>query len=276
MPKLIHIIFGVLMIFLILSDGEIYAQNIDRLVIEYEVDVYFLNDGQRIKIRRFFEKIDSVETKSMRVSGSADFLGNKESNKVLSDHRVQQAIEYIQFLHGQKKDKIKAVSKGEMPYKGVQSPEGHQPHRTVIIEVFNNEISTNVTDLGTLLPGSTIRLKHLNFHPGRHVLVPKSVPILKELEEQLLYHDEVNIEIHGHVCCMEGSKHPDGYDIDDKNHKLSYNRAKNIYNYLVLKGIDSARLDYKGFGFSKPLIYPETTDIERAENRRVELLIVEY
>jgi outer membrane protein OmpA-like peptidoglycan-associated protein len=52
--------------------------------------------------------------------------------------------------------------------------------------------------------------------------------------------------------------------------KLSRQRADNVKNYLIKKGIDSNRLNAEGFGPNKPLNDSKTL-AERALNRRVEL-----
>jgi len=82
----------------------------------------------------------------------------------------------------------------------------------------------------------------------------------------------LEIEIHGHICCMAGPE--DGLDIDTKTEDLSVNRARAIYEYLIKNGIEPQRLKYKGFGHSRPLIYPEDTEERRTTNRRVEIKIV--
>jgi outer membrane protein OmpA-like peptidoglycan-associated protein len=54
------------------------------------------------------------------------------------------------------------------------------------------------------------------------------------------------------------------------NLKLSVERAKAIYEYLIKKGISKDRLTYEGRGLSEPL-YSNTTDLNKAKNRRVEI-----
>ena len=74
----------------------------------------------------------------------------------------------------------------------------------------------------------------------------------------------MRIEIGGHT----DSKGSDSYNL-----RLSENRAKAVYDYLILKGISEKRLQYKGYGKNKPI---DTNDTEegRANNRRVEFQIL--
>ena len=76
---------------------------------------------------------------------------------------------------------------------------------------------------------------------------------------------QLKIEIQGHLCCMP---------VDRTD--LSTQRAKAIYNFLITNDVYRARLSYKGFGSTQPIYpLPEKNEVERAANRRVEILIVE-
>ena len=63
------------------------------------------------------------------------------------------------------------------------------------------------------------------------------------------------------------------------NKTLSENRAKSVYEYLIGKGVDASRLQYKGYGMEKPLIPlgddGKETKEEAAKNRRVEFNILQ-
>ena len=124
--------------------------------------------------------------------------------------------------------------------------------------------------------GEALILRNLNFHPGRHVLVPKSIPHLKELLRVILAHPDMSFEIQGHICCRAPEPADlDGLDVDTGEYSLSHNRALNIYNYLVRNGVESSRLTYRGYGFSQPMILPETNDQERQMNRRVVIKVTD-
>ena len=63
---------------------------------------------------------------------------------------------------------------------------------------------------------------------------------LERLYELLINNINLIIEISGHTD-NKGSR--------SYNKRLSLNRAKSVVNYLIEKGIDKKRLNYKGFGF---------------------------
>jgi outer membrane protein OmpA-like peptidoglycan-associated protein len=109
--------------------------------------------------------------------------------------------------------------------------------------------------------------------PGRHLILQSSVPALQKLLKTLKDNPKLKVEIQGHVCCTNNGE--DGVDYDTREPKLSENRAKAIYEYLIDKGITKARLSYKGYGRSKPKEPVEDSPAKEQANRRVEILILE-
>lgn len=112
--------------------------------------------------------------------------------------------------------------------------------------------------------GATIILHNIFFDFDKAVLLQQSYNELQNLLTILQDHPKMRIEIRGHT---------DGRGSEDYNQRLSENRAKAVVDYLVSKGIDSRRLQYKGFGKSKP-IASNATEEGRARNRRVEFYIL--
>jgi len=84
--------------------------------------------------------------------------------------------------------------------------------------------------------------------------------VMDYLVESMNKNPDWKLHIRGHVCCG-----PD--------QKLSDKRAKNIYKYLLRQGIDPSRLSYKGYSDSIPLVFPEKTEEDAHQNRRVDFLI---
>ncbi|MCB0381694.1 MAG: OmpA family protein, partial [Flavobacteriales bacterium] len=74
----------------------------------------------------------------------------------------------------------------------------------------------------------------------------------------------VKVAIHGHTDNVGDAK---------ENLLLSENRAKAVFNYLILEDINPARLSFKGFGSTKP-IANNNTDEGKAKNRRTEFVVV--
>ena len=128
---------------------------------------------------------------------------------------------------------------------------------------------------GTFTVGEKLILSDLNFRPGSHYLRPSSIPTLRKLIDVLAANPSVKIEIIGHICCHpDYSSHPDGFDRESGNNKLSFNRADNIKDYLQKNDIDASRIQSAGMGAKERLVYPEETDEDRIKNRRVEIKII--
>jgi OOP family OmpA-OmpF porin len=91
---------------------------------------------------------------------------------------------------------------------------------------------------------------------------PQSKPTLDEVAKLLKSDSTLNLEVAGHTDNTGGADH---------NMKLSQGRATAVVQGLVKDyGINSARLQAKGYGDTKP-VAPNETEDGRAKNRRVEL-----
>jgi OmpA-OmpF porin, OOP family len=112
--------------------------------------------------------------------------------------------------------------------------------------------------------GQIVRLNNIFFETGKAELRPESFAELDNLVKVLNDNLSMNIAIAGHT---------DDVGSDEANMKLSDDRAQAVMNYLISKGIQAGRLSAKGFGESKPVVQ-NTSDENRAQNRRVEFTIV--
>lgn len=123
---------------------------------------------------------------------------------------------------------------------------------------YKKDIALKPAEVGTV-----VVLKNIFFDFDRSQLQPSSYLELDRLVDYLA-NNQVRIEIGGHT---------DDQGSDEYNDRLSQNRAKAVYDYLIEKGIASDRLSYKGYGKRKP-IADNNTEEGRATNRRTEFLIV--
>ena len=67
----------------------------------------------------------------------------------------------------------------------------------------------------------------------------------------------------------------DSEGTDARNQKLSDRRARAVFHYLSLNGVDPQRMDYVGYGSKKPLATNDTPE-GMAQNRRVEMILMNY
>jgi len=77
---------------------------------------------------------------------------------------------------------------------------------------------------------------------------------------------------------IEIGAHTDSKGSEEENLKLSQQRAKAVYNYILASGIDASRLVSKGYGEGKPLILcnekQPCSESDHAKNRRIEFKII--
>jgi len=111
--------------------------------------------------------------------------------------------------------------------------------------------------------GNKVILKNIFFDTNQFELKPESIAELQKMLEFLALNPTVHMEVSGHT---------DNVGNDELNQKLSENRAKSVYDYLVSHKVDPARLVYKGYGKTQP-IAPNLTDEDRSKNRRTEFMI---
>jgi len=107
------------------------------------------------------------------------------------------------------------------------------------------------------------RINDIYFGFNSYDLTPESKTVLDELIGFLNENPAICIQIQGHT---------DNIGNDATNLKLSADRARSVFSYLVEKGISSNRLTHQGFGKSMPVATNDTEE-GRAKNRRTVFVI---
>ena len=130
-------------------------------------------------------------------------------------------------------------------------------------ESFRREIIRNYK-LDRIEVGAKMILKNIFFEFGKSTLKPESFIQLDNVVLLMKSTPGLRIEISGHTDNVGSAK---------ANQKLSEDRAKAVVDYLISRGIDIIRLEYKGYGYTQPVVSNSTPD-GRAQNRRVEFKIV--
>ncbi len=238
----------------------------------------------------------------LQIVGYADYVGSGRSNDALSKARAATVKRFLMGYGFEEKDITICIGKGEIAREGVSGNEGFARDRRVDIvldpqpapapetpavalppppipkpvRTAKPVVTTkpaDLPDLATMKPNETIRLERLYFYPGRHIIRPESVNELYRLEHILEGHPALKIGIEGHICCTDPQQ-GDALDVDTHEIALSLNRAKEVYLFLVKKGIEEDRLTYKGFGATRKLVEEHTED-DANQNRRVEIRVLE-
>ncbi|QMW03456.1 OmpA family protein [Spirosoma foliorum] len=112
--------------------------------------------------------------------------------------------------------------------------------------------------------GAKVTLKNIYFNVSRYDLKPESYPELDRLATMMQSNPTMQIRLEGHT---------DTVGEFDANVELSRNRVNEVKRYLISKGITASRIETVGYGPSRPINTNKTLK-ERAENRRVEMVVV--
>ena len=133
------------------------------------------------------------------------------------------------------------------------------PEITVVARPARSQVRVTAREI-------TIR-RQVNFVTDSAEIVADSDAILGEIADVLLRHPEITrVEIQGHTDNRGGHDH---------NQDLSQRRAESVRDWLVSHGVDSSRLEARGYGDTAP-VAPNITTSGRARNRRVQFIITEH
>jgi outer membrane protein OmpA-like peptidoglycan-associated protein len=114
--------------------------------------------------------------------------------------------------------------------------------------------------------GKKVVLNNILFETGKSILTSDSYAELDRLFNILEDNPLMKIEISGHTD-MTGS--------ESLNLRLSEQRANAVVEYLIRKGMERSRMEFKGYGSTQPIADNATVQ-GRARNRRVEFKILEF
>jgi OmpA-OmpF porin, OOP family len=107
--------------------------------------------------------------------------------------------------------------------------------------------------------------QQIHFEFDKATIRSESFPILDAVTQVMVSNPKMEIEVQGHT---------DNKGSAPYNQKLSQSRADSVRQYLVAHGIEPGRLRSVGYGLTQPIV-PNTTDANRALNRRVQFIRTE-
>jgi outer membrane protein OmpA-like peptidoglycan-associated protein len=252
-------------------------------------EIFFLNDNYLLKPDNE-KKLDSLlrllkkgEACYIKIEGFTDRNGTIKDNDVLAAKRTKSVADYFagkgipvdsmnqetwgmrRLKYGTEEDYLNR--RAEISYiiylkKPVLAKKEPPKKEKVPDPVKTDTVIVNAVEkIADAEVGEAVAMNSVQFYPGTSQLLESAFPVLDELIETLRDNKSMEITIEGHICCVA---------IDDDN--LSERRAKTVYSYLVEHNIDESRLEYKGFGRTRPLT-DESTPEKQQQNRRVEIRI---
>lgn len=107
----------------------------------------------------------------------------------------------------------------------------------------------------------------LTFAEGSSTVKPEFDATLLEIARNVKNRSQTYVDVFAHTD-LSGSP--------QVNQALSDRRAAAVAAYLVGHGVSRARIASKGLGQTAPLYNPETSDTQKAANRRVEIRLLPY
>ena len=240
-----------------------FGQN--KFTVYFDTDSYQLQLSELNRLDIFLKNKD---LKFYKLISYCDYRATNGYNDTLALNRAKFVSQIIEKVTNQKQ--IEIESKGE----NFEQNSDLALNRKV--EIYYEETPVEVIEkvepnnlkkqVSNAKVGDKLILKNLYFYNRSGMIKPESKPVVEELLVTLQSSPRLKIEIQGHICCQLG------VDIED----IAKIRALSVYNYLISNGISLNRLSFKSFGSSNPIHkIPEKTEIQRNENRRVEIQIIE-
>lgn len=218
------------------------------------MDIYSFTLAPEHRPRRVF-----VMERSLRDAATGEktegriTLEDYESGAVLVEHDALSGADMLAVLPAGKRYTMRVLKQGYMPYaEDISVPE------TVPVESHSQFVELRkikVREQGVL--------NNIFFDTDQYTLLPSSRTELNFLVRFLTDNPSVRIEIAGHT---------DSEGTEEWNLKLSENRAKEVYKYLLTSKIPPGRLSFKGYGRRVP-IADNQTDEGRQKNRRTSFTI---
>ena len=111
--------------------------------------------------------------------------------------------------------------------------------------------------------GEKYPLPNIKFEKGHSYITPESTVELNRFAQFLFKHPDLIIQINGHSDNSGGKL---------KNQKISELRAKQVFEYLIARGVQN-KMYFKGFGGQFPIDSNED-EFGKARNRRVEFEVI--
>ncbi|MFD1143213.1 OmpA family protein [Larkinella insperata] len=163
---------------------------------------------------------------------------------------------------------IKTTAKGYYPMEEVLLVPcdtcANYEHLALMEKVEKEKTTETDSIFRNLKVNDKIRLDNVYFDQSSYILRKESYPQLDKLLNTLNRYSKLVIEIAGHTD-----------NVGDRrlNQLLSENRARVITNYLIQRGVAAQRLQYQGYGDTRPAA-PNDNEANKKKNRRVEFTVL--
>lgn len=227
------------------------------------------------KIERSFPEIPKKRSDSAMVVITPVVKETRLRGKVIDAQTKQPVLTSVNIIEMSSKSKIVVQNTQNGFQQSLKSGGEHEflveaqdylPYESKL-NIKSNTDNEIIIELHKIKKGEKVVLNNIYFQPNKYTLDPRSYEELERVYNFLKAYPNVRIRIEGHTD--GGVKGTDPSYLQ----KLSQDRANEVMNYLIRKGIDKKRLEAIGYGSSKP-IADNNTEEGRKKNRRTEFEII--
>ncbi len=153
----------------------------------------------------------------------------------------------------------------EEPFEITRST-GNVLNFTIVIKRPGKNTADVVQELSKkdLREGEIFRIDKLYFEADEFSIKPESFPVLDQIAGLLATRPDIIFEIGGHTNGIPSHEYSD---------QLSDKRARQVFDYLIKKGLTVERLKFRGYGKRYPIAGNDTLQ-GRMINQRVEIKVL--
>jgi len=266
----------------------------EKYVALFDSDQFELTAAENTRLKEWIEQ--NPNSKIISINGFTDEIGTNLYNDTLSRKRVDFVYELIKGKIKTRND-FKTIGFGETQISSIHHEENRKveiiyleafdiQHEDYIVNDYlikrklerlnlkDSSVIYNTTDkdlfivLDKVPVGQILILNNVEFYRDSDELLPAAKNELNNWATVFKNKSNIKFVIKGHVCCVVQN--------NLYLNSLSSRRAQSVLNYLETQGVLKERMDFVGYGSSKPIYQiPEKNGYEALKNRRVEIQIIE-
>jgi outer membrane protein OmpA-like peptidoglycan-associated protein len=236
-----------------------YQDQLSTVVAPINSQVQFNNTNKEV-VAQLRQQVSSVLTNNQALMTSNQTLRDKVTS---IQQEMQQIASDSQIRASQlERDNAQAIMAAQLEREKMEAAKKADDARFAAVQsMFSEDEATVYRQRDNVL----IRAQGFSFKSGGSEIESSNFVMLNKITEAIKRFPNAKIVVTGHT---------DSTGSAELNLALSKARAETVSNFITkVSDIDSSRVTFNGFGKEKPVASNETAE-GRAENRRVEILIV--
>lgn len=227
---------------------------------EFDVDKTEIRPEYRDEIAKVGKFMQQYPSTTAVIEGHTDNVGDPEYNRDLSQRRAESVVNHLVETYKIDRSRLSAKGYGMAnPVADNATEAGRQANRRI------DAIIDCAFDMKKVTPPDRLCTNlNMEFDTDKADIKPQYHEAIATVGEFMKKYPTTTAIIEGHTDNVGGAAY---------NMKLSQKRAENVVAYLVKNfGIDSSRLEAKGFGETRRIAYNSTAE-GRQKNRRINAVI---